>query len=1050
MIRMALAQILYKPAIIDKQIDYLAEPGVFLHGSCTASLLEILPEEKCLGLQSLHNQIREEYITYISKKLENICRSTCRIYELDILVFPEYSIPYQCLPRIKELAEQLGITIIAGTHTVIPAAQEYYIQAGFDSQLASNYKGCSISPVFFPDKKPDFQVKNDRSIFEITMRESEDGFKQFKAATRNGERYSFSIVICADALTMSTAGKADMGLTDAEDDNFMVITVACSTNPKMFENTANMFALHGIPMITCNASQYGGSGIYLPEAIRERFSNTPGQSTYIQAQKEMLMLLDLLPGQFSVRRGVLDKDVRGSWGICPIYYGKQQAWRSDYSQILREIEKCLKEEDIDNAVDYAEIFLVLYEGQLPSTLETAFRSFIAHISNFCGDIQFYMLPLKSIFLDIHSTQAHLYNEFPKMIDFCVDIGKPAITQITTLIEQRDNYPQEPIIPIQPTLPASVTRATPTDAENMEFRDRGNYLNQLQDAVINPLIKLILISGAYGIGKTSTVAMAFRRNLPNWSIQWISLTNTTRFSMVLEYMANAIGHSLKADTLDRSSKKLLKPILERFAKKLFGKSGRVIVVDQMENILLGLQGKDHTLLTLFLNAMCTLQGGQGKVIFLSDVRFSQKVFSENPAMKRIVMGRIPDNQYVKRILEYEMRKRDMIPPGETPDIPDKLYELVNGHPLTAKLSVDIMAHQGTKVIDTIVLGQVQTQILKQLMEKIRLSEVETWLMYVLSVFRTLINVPQLNLCLPPELCTLLNKNIESLSQMAFISAGEDTLEITAVFRNYYYEQIPEVSRIEYHEYALQYYVSLHNDLTRKHQFSAIIYAEIAYHLTCLNRVNLLKQYLPGNASTLKQLAKTLYQRDKNYVTARQIYQILNTAYPSDVEVLSYLGRCYAREGDWGRTEQYFESAIDSAINQGEDTWYLYRDWGHLNVRFDMPEDARKNFSTARALLQQECGLEDDAGILAAEGFLLERNRDINGAIEKYEDALAINKYHEFTINNYAKLLRKRGDFEAADKLEERLNVESFDSLGESTDTIYSGFDILDDKSDLFDD
>ena len=117
---------------------------------------------------------------------------------------------------------------------------------------------------------------------------------------------------------------------------------------------------------------------------------------------------------------------------------------------------------------------------------------------------------------------------------------------------------------------------------------------------------------------------------------------------------------------------------------------------------------------------------------------------------------------------------------------------------------------------------------------------------------------------------------------------------------------------------------------------------------------------------------------------------------------------------------------------------------------MPEDAQKNFATARVLLQQECGLEDDAGILAAEGFLLERNHDITGAIEKYEKALMVNKYHEFTISNYAKLLRRRGNIEAADKLEERLSIENFDSLGESTDTFYSGFDIIDDGIDLYDD
>lgn len=122
MVRTALAQIFYKPAIIEAQVDYLAEPGLFLHGPSTASLSEALSQEKSIQLQTLHNQIREQYITYIGKKLEGICKEAHRIHPPDILVFPEYSIPYQCLPQMKELSEQFHMTIVAGTHTVMPAA----------------------------------------------------------------------------------------------------------------------------------------------------------------------------------------------------------------------------------------------------------------------------------------------------------------------------------------------------------------------------------------------------------------------------------------------------------------------------------------------------------------------------------------------------------------------------------------------------------------------------------------------------------------------------------------------------------------------------------------------------------------------------------------------------------------------------------------------------------------------------------------------------------------------------------------------------------------
>ena len=145
--------------------------------------------------------------------------------------------------------------------------------------------------------------------------------------------------------------------------------------------------------------------------------------------------------------------------------------------------------------------------------------------------------------------------------------------------------------------------------------------------------------------------------------------------------------------------------------------------------------------------------------------------------------------------------------------------------------------------------------------------------------------------------------------------------------------------------------------------------------------------------------------------------------------------------------YFEKAISAAEQKREDTWYLYRDWGHLYVRYYMDTEAEEKFSEARRLLYQEIGLKDDAGILAAEGFLAERNHDLNAAAEKYEAALSYNCYHEFTIQNYANLLRKQGNISAATKLEERLLNSNYESLGEPTDSFYSCFDIFDSDQEM---
>ena len=176
MVRVALAQIFFKPAIIERSVDHLSEPGLVQGDVCATSLLEALSPDKSNDLRMWQDHTRSDYITYITRKLQEVCKQACNIYRPDLLVFPEYSVPCSCLPVLQDMARQYRITIVAGSHTVRSASGDYYAQVGLDFDI-NTYQGCSIAPIFFPDGKADYQVKHDRSIFEITMKESEEPFK---------------------------------------------------------------------------------------------------------------------------------------------------------------------------------------------------------------------------------------------------------------------------------------------------------------------------------------------------------------------------------------------------------------------------------------------------------------------------------------------------------------------------------------------------------------------------------------------------------------------------------------------------------------------------------------------------------------------------------------------------------------------------------------------------------------------------------------------------------------------------------------------------------
>ena len=750
MVRIAMAQILYKPAAVERMIDYLAEPALMQNENCIGALQEQVSDDIGDRLQVFQNEIREEYIMYIEKKLCSICKEASQLYEPDVLVFPEYSVPYQCLPTLAKLSTVHNMTIIAGSHTVMTGARDYYMQAGLDPEISGLRQGCSMSPVFFPNATADYQIKHNRSNFEMTMHEMEGTeVKRFIAQTRRGEPYSFSVVLCADALFPSTMENLNIAEHNEGIDPPIVFIVACSPNTAGFVSFAQMLATHAVPVLVCNSEQYGGSGIFLSDSVRNRFSNPPGQDSHIEKDNEALMLVEIQPSKFFVKRAILDASVLGYWTICPIVYEHNIKWEKDYSDILRMIEEDLTNGRIDDASEDAELFLILHNSQIPTALEVAFYRLSQILSNYCGDVRPYLDSLRIIRAGVYSTQRHFSMELDKGLNFCISVGLKAINQIESILSQQEKYPQVSNCQIEPVIPVSVARPMPTAKEDQVFRDRGNYLTQLQEAITNPDVRLILVSGAYGIGKTSTVAMTFKRNLPNWNAEIIPLTPPVRFSMVLEYIANAIGSPLRADTLTRSSKKILRGTMERFIKSVLSKDGRAIIVDQLESIFLEQQGRDYTLLTLFRDAVYNLTVGQGKLILISDIRFSKEIFPEHRAVQRIVMGRIPDNRHIKRILEYEMRRHNMISPGSIPEIPDELYGLVNGHPLTAKLCIEVIARHGKNAISDISLGQLQAQVIDQLIKKICLDNIEVRILRLLSVFRTIIDVARLKKYLSPE-------------------------------------------------------------------------------------------------------------------------------------------------------------------------------------------------------------------------------------------------------------------------------------------------------------
>lgn len=173
-----------------------------------------------------------------------------------------------------------------------------------------------------------------------------------------------------------------------------------------------------------------------------------------------------------------------------------------------------------------------------------------------------------------------------------------------------------------SFPKEVASIDITAEDIKAFRDRGSFITMLQRFVNENEVKIILVIGAYGIGKSTFVDVAFKKHYPDWNIVKIKLQSKVRFSMVLEQIGSVINCSVSADLLSRAGKNQLRPYMKKIVEKVFSESKRCIVVDDLSSVLIDSNGRDINLIHLFMNAISECEMKKGKLIFIGSIYFPQ--------------------------------------------------------------------------------------------------------------------------------------------------------------------------------------------------------------------------------------------------------------------------------------------------------------------------------------------------------------------------------------------------------------------------------------------
>ena len=234
-IKVAIAQINYRPAFYKGETDIIIEP----YEDTSISQLSYS------GSKNLKQDIRKNYILWIKNKIIAITKNAVDLH-VDLLVFPEYSIPPEILCDLVEVIKDSKLFIVAGTHIVTNRKM----------QLPTNYPnsksiiGFALCPILNRDGLYDYTFKNHKAQPETYSLKTP---KEKSKEIFNLGDFKIQIKICIDAIS-----GGEVFAFNKENKGILVIpSLSYTIDP--FNAVALYSRFNEIPVLYSNFAKIGGS-----------------------------------------------------------------------------------------------------------------------------------------------------------------------------------------------------------------------------------------------------------------------------------------------------------------------------------------------------------------------------------------------------------------------------------------------------------------------------------------------------------------------------------------------------------------------------------------------------------------------------------------------------------------------------------------------------------------------------------------------------------------------------------------------------------------------
>src|SRR3989441_4345686 len=325
--RLGVAQISCNPAYADELVACLQEPA-FPAENEKVGLFSISGLEE---VSRLRQNIAEQYVAHLNRKIESVIRFAAN-ESVELLVFPEYSIPPESLPLCQALSEELGIVFIAGSHviTLSESAQQVYrdLELTFEegTKPAEERVRQAACVVFVPKQKPIAFVKYVRSKWETCLVKGAPTFHTFQMTTRKG-RIEVQVLICIEALS---------GKPPKEQHTMprLIAITAFTPRAEPFHDEWKRALLQGKCTLFANVAEFGGSKAFArADSTSLWFTEKDGSKSVPRASEALLIMEADLEKQFEVRQLAREHTAVTDLRVYPVLYTIDSTEAQQYSDI---------------------------------------------------------------------------------------------------------------------------------------------------------------------------------------------------------------------------------------------------------------------------------------------------------------------------------------------------------------------------------------------------------------------------------------------------------------------------------------------------------------------------------------------------------------------------------------------------------------------------------------------------------------------------------------------------------------------------------------------